>query len=148
MSGTTPPDTNASWDEDSDPKDEYRKRGLLGQKTGSGSTEEERSLHTFFSPLAVPAGMTDEEVRTCIRLYPLIEALKKRDEAMWGILPGLIDPLIIAEGFHGPGPMTRERFKAAIDAFVANVALAINPPLDSGPREKNVTETLRVLEGG
>lgn len=146
MSGTLP-DTNAAWDEGHDPKDEYRRRGLLGQETDSGSTEEERSLHMFFSPLAVPAGMTDEEVRTCIRLYPLVEALKNRDEAIWGILPGLIAPLVLANEFHGPGPMTRERFKAAADAFVANVALAINPLVRSEPREKNVTEAPKALKG-
>jgi hypothetical protein len=147
MSGTTPSDASASWDEGSDPKDEYRKRGLLGQKAGSRSTEEERSLHMFFSPLAVPKGMTDEEVRTCIRLYPLAQALKDRDEAFWGILPGLIAPLVIAEGFHGPGPMTRERFKAAADALVANIALVINPPIPSRPPEKDVTKAPEALEG-
>jgi hypothetical protein len=45
-------------------EEEYRQRVLL-------TKDEVAALHMFHSPYRIPAGYTDEEVKLCIKLYPL-----------------------------------------------------------------------------
>ena len=40
--------------------------------------ENEEGLHMFFSPNRIPIGLTDEEARACVALYPLRRAQVKR----------------------------------------------------------------------
>lgn len=52
--------------------DDYRQScGLKGR--------DEEFLHMFFSPYCIPVGLTDQEVRTCILLFPILK--RRRDEA-------------------------------------------------------------------
>ncbi len=46
-------------------------QAILGKKLAM-------DLHMFFSPNRIPAGLTDEEVKICITLYPIRRAYVKR----------------------------------------------------------------------
>lgn len=50
---------------------DYLTSGVFKDKGDRGK------LHAFFSPGIVPAGLTDEEVRTCLSLYPRKDRLSK-----------------------------------------------------------------------
>lgn len=98
--------------------------------------KERQTLHMFFSRWMIPVGLTDEEVRICIALYPVREAMDKRImdplkntsqgaeadpqkgmEALGKVLDG-IRTFDIPRELHPHKPMTRRRFKIGIWKFL------------------------------
>lgn len=88
------------------------------------------TLHQFFSPLRIPAGLTDEEARICVNLYPLRRAqldrrLKKPKGR--GLLAEIshmektVFELQLPDELSPLRHMTRKRFKEGILKFIAQV---------------------------
>lgn len=53
---------------------DYETSGAFRRKKDAGD------FHMFFSPLMIPSGLTDDEVRICIELYPRKQALERKLE--------------------------------------------------------------------
>ncbi len=85
-----------------------------------------QALHMFFSPLRIPVGLTDEEIRICVLLYPLRKDQIDRRLAMTenaGLLEHLatinsLGTFTLPDEFSPDKVMDRERFKEGIWKFL------------------------------
>ncbi|NDB59850.1 hypothetical protein EB001_15595 [bacterium] len=97
------------------------------------SEDEASALHMFFSPLRIPIGLTDQEVRICIKLYPVKSGNMKRvpeiDLTSGSIGQALADSIDFIQSSNHDLPeeflpnrrMTRTRFKRGILKFLFNL---------------------------
>ena len=97
------------------------------------------ALHMFFSPNRIPVGLTDEETRICVLLYPLRKAdqerTRKKVKEEIRDRDGVIDspeqelelltrtmPQSLPSELSPIKTMTRSRFKRGVHKFLAAVA--------------------------
>ena len=87
---------------------------LLGKKDAL-------KLHAFFSSHKIPVGLTDEEARICVALYPLREKYVEKHNKTLAELCKPPPPVPEALTYRGE-EMTRERFKQGIYEFLVQVS--------------------------
>lgn len=115
-------------------------KALLGKKDAW-------KLHMFFSPTRIPVGLTDEEAKICVALYPLRDAYIKRhrpehpkDEIgrdmtfdrdsedpqfqKWILESSQPPPSLPRELIYSGKKMTRTRFRKGIYNFLVQVSEA------------------------
>lgn len=85
------------------------------------SKDDHRRLHMFFSPWRVPVGLTNEEVRICISLYPLRKLHQEMYVKGQGIVAYMNHPMMLPKELNPMDRMTRFNFNTGIEKFIADV---------------------------
>jgi hypothetical protein len=101
-----------------------QERVMQGYKD-SGAVQtpaDEEALHMFFSPSRVVSGMTNEEVRICISLYPLKGKQIASQRLLNGDLSPLMRPIHLPLEFRTDISMSRRCFRIGIVKFLQDVA--------------------------
>jgi hypothetical protein len=90
----------------------YRKRGAVRNQ------REANKLHMFFSPIKVPKGLTNMEVRICLFLYDLQRKLRPPQRGGERILVSVLP------GHLSKQRMTRSSFALGVAAFLENMPVS------------------------